>query len=113
MDLSFKEAQKKVDKWVGQFKEGYWPPLAMFASLVEEVGELGREINDMQGHKTKKPHSTSQIDGELGDVVFSLICIANYFKIDLEQALMKTLSKYSIRDSNRWSDRARRDLIRK
>jgi NTP pyrophosphatase (non-canonical NTP hydrolase) len=34
---------KIVDKWINQFE--YWPPLSMLASLVEEVGELAREIN--------------------------------------------------------------------
>ena len=33
------EAQRRVDDWISQFEEGYWPPLANLARLNEEVGE--------------------------------------------------------------------------
>ena len=32
----FLEAQHRVDEWISQFEEGYWPPLANLARLVEE-----------------------------------------------------------------------------
>jgi len=105
--LTLKEAQKKVDNWIKQFEEGYWPPLAMFASLVEEIGELGREINNIQGYKKKKSQSSVNVELELGDIIFSLICIANYFKIDLENSFLKTVTKYSNRDSKRWTRKIR------
>ena len=53
MELS--EAQARVDAWIGQFEEGYWPPLANLARLTEEVGELARLLNHRFGPKTKKP----------------------------------------------------------
>jgi len=102
LSLTLKELQSKVDEWIQQFEEGYWPPLAMFASLVEEVGELGREINNIERYKIKREPS-SALDIEIGDVFFSLICIANYFKVDIEDAILKTLEKYTKRDSQRWT----------
>jgi len=105
--LTLKELQRKVDEWIQQFEEGYWPPLAMFASLVEEVGELGREINNIERYKIKRESSTSALDIEIGDVLFSLICIANYFKVDIESALLRTLEKYTKRDSQRWTPKKR------
>ncbi|MEM3442935.1 MAG: nucleotide pyrophosphohydrolase [Candidatus Bathyarchaeia archaeon] len=107
MSLTLKESQKRVDKWIQQFEEGYWPPLAMFASLVEEVGELGREINNIERYKIKRETQTSALDVEVGDVLFSLICIANYFKIDMEDAFLKTLEKYTKRDTHRWTPKKR------
>lgn len=53
-DLTIKQAQKIVDKWINQFKEDYWSPLAMLASLMEEVGELAREINHREKIKKRK-----------------------------------------------------------
>ena len=106
--LTLKETQERVDSWIEQFGGGYWSPLSMFASLVEEVGELGREINNLWGCKTKKT-CTHNLDMELADIIFSLICIANYFEVDLEDALIKTLVKYSERDSTRWISSARGD----
>lgn len=104
--LTFKEAQGKVDIWIKQFGAGYWPPLSMFASLVEEVGELGREINNIEGCKRKKSR-IKNVDLELADIFFSLICIANYFEVDLENAFLRTLGKYSRRDSTRWTPRVK------
>lgn len=107
MGLTFKESQKKVDQWIAQFEEGYWPPLAMFASIVEEVGEFGREINNLEGYKRKRGASSNTLELELGDVMFSLICIANFLKIDIGNAFLKSLDKYSKRDSTRWTTRAK------
>jgi NTP pyrophosphatase (non-canonical NTP hydrolase) len=38
----------------------------------------------------------------LGDLQFAITCIANYYKIDLVDALMKTMKKYFKRDSIRF-----------
>jgi NTP pyrophosphatase (non-canonical NTP hydrolase) len=101
MDLA--EAQRRVDAWIGQFEEGYWPPLANLARLVEEVGELARLMNHRFGPKKKKPEEAEQNLGEeLGDVLFVLLVLANEQKIDLGDALERVLEKYRIRDSERW-----------
>lgn len=97
------EAQKRVDEWIGQFEEGYWPPLVNLARISEEVGELAREINHLYGPKAKKAtESDTDLELELGDVLFALICLANSVDIDLERALTRTLGKYRARDSHRW-----------
>jgi NTP pyrophosphatase (non-canonical NTP hydrolase) len=102
--LSINEAQELVDNWINQFEEGYWSPLSMFAALVEEVGELAEEINSMEGYKPKKPEDSEiDIEMELGDILFALICISNYYNIDLDHALKKVLEKYNIRDMDRWT----------
>src|SRR2546422_9886355 len=36
--LSLRETQQTVDRWIGQYKEGYFPPLTNLARLTEEVG---------------------------------------------------------------------------
>jgi NTP pyrophosphatase (non-canonical NTP hydrolase) len=97
------EAQRRVDAWIGQFEEGYWPPLANLARLVEEVGELARLMNHRFGPKKKKADEAEQDFGEeLGDVLFVLLVLANEQKIDLGEALERVLEKYRVRDSERW-----------
>lgn len=96
-------AQKLVDDYISQFEEGYWPPLAMFASLVEEVGELAKEISHLEQVKNKKDTDETELSMELGDVFFSLICIANHYHIDLDDALGKVVDKYNTRDTDRWT----------
>lgn len=101
--MRLKEAQQHVDDWIGQFEEGYWPPLVNLARISEEVGELAREINHHYGPKAKKAtEAPSDLELEMGDVLFALICLANSVDVDLEQALTRTLSKYRARDSHRW-----------
>jgi len=101
--MEVKEAQARVDAWISQFEEGYWPPLANLARLIEEVGELAREMNHRFGPKTKKADEPEQdLALELADVLFVLVVIANEQGIDLDDALERVLQKYKTRDSERW-----------
>jgi NTP pyrophosphatase (non-canonical NTP hydrolase) len=105
--MELKEAQARVDAWIGQFEEGYWPPLVNLARLTEEVGELARLMNHRFGPKRKKPEEEDQDLGEeLADVLFVLLVIANQQGIDLADALDGVLEKYRLRDSDRWKRKA-------
>lgn len=103
---TLKSIQKAVDDWIGQFEEGYWPPLSMLAALIEETGELARELNDREGYKKKRAPDNANVGLELADVFFSLICIANYYHIDLDAAFKEVLDKYSKRDMERWTKKS-------
>ena len=108
MKMSFRNAQKIVNDWISQFEEGYWPPLSMLASIMEEVGELAREINNLESYKKKKTTETKgSLGEELGDLIFSIICLANYHKIDLEDVFKKAVEKYTRRDAGRWTPKKR------
>ncbi len=99
-----KDLQKEVDDYIGQFKEGYFSPLAMMARISEEVGELAREINHSYGEKPKKAsEEEKKIEEEIGDVLFVLICLANSLHIDLEQAHKLVMEKFNTRDKDRWT----------
>lgn len=105
-ELTINRAQKIVGEWIAQFEEGYWPPLSMLAALMEEVGELAREINAMERIKRKKDtEPEADIGLEMADVLFSLICLANYYDVDLEGKFREVLEKYSKRDMGRWTKR--------
>ncbi|MGH7504323.1 MAG: nucleotide pyrophosphohydrolase [Longimicrobiales bacterium] len=102
--MTLAEAQGAVDGWVGQFREGYWPPLSNLARLVEEVGELARELNHQYGHKPKRPDEPEQdLALELGDVLFVLLAIANEQRIDMDDAFRRVLEKLRVRDGDRWT----------
>ncbi|HEX6938219.1 MAG TPA: nucleotide pyrophosphohydrolase [Longimicrobiales bacterium] len=102
--LTLRDAQRAVDAWISQFEEGYWPPLSNLARLVEEVGELARELNHRYGHKPKKPEEPEQdLALELADILFVILTIANEQGIDLEHALGRVLEKYRVRDAERWT----------
>ncbi|MEM2988507.1 MAG: nucleotide pyrophosphohydrolase [Candidatus Bathyarchaeia archaeon] len=99
-------AQKIVDEWMAQFEEGYWPPLSMLAALIEEVGELAREMNAREGMKRKKrTEPEADIGLEMADILFSLICLANHYDVNLENKFKEVMEKYSERDMGRWTKR--------
>ena len=79
------EIQREVDAYISQFKEGYFSPLALLARLMEEAGELAREVNHLYGEKPKKPDEPeNSIELELGDLLFILVCFANSLHIDFD-----------------------------
>ena len=101
--MDIKEMQKEVDDWIGRFEEGYWQPMSMLARLIEETGELAREINHHYGEKPKKPgEAEGNIALELADIMFIVISFANSLNIDLEKAFRKSMEKKENRDKNRF-----------
>ncbi len=97
------DLQQRVDRWVGQFEQGYFHPLTNVARLAEEVGELAREVNHRFGQKTKKPdEKEGDLGMEMADILFVLICMANREGIDLQQAFDGMMEKVESRDAERW-----------
>lgn len=103
-EKSIEAAQKQVDHYINQFKEGYFSPLSQLARMSEELGELAREINHYYGDKPKKRSEKPRtIEEETGDLFFVLISLANSLNIDLSQALDKVMEKFNTRDEDRWT----------
>ncbi|MFZ5754722.1 MAG: nucleotide pyrophosphohydrolase [Bacillota bacterium] len=102
MDIS--EMQLEVDRWIRQFAEGYWQPSSMTLRLMEEVGELAREVNHLYGEKPKKPEEPeTDLELELGDILFIILCFANAQGLDLNRSFTRVMQKYYERDSHRWT----------
>lgn len=101
-----KEIQKQIDKWARQFKIPYWRPHEILARLMEETGELAREINHRFGPKKKKSSEQKKdIEDEIGDVIFTLVCLANSLGIDLERSWKRVMDKCYGRDKDRYEKR--------
>ena len=100
---TLKEVQQQVDAFI-QDHGGYWPPLSMLASITEEVGELAREINALEQIKTKKPTELPKpIGEELADTLFSVICVANFYEVDITREFKQIMQKYQERDKDRFN----------
>lgn len=105
-EKTLQEIQREVDRYISQYKEGYFQPLSMLARMAEEVGELAREVNHRYGEKPKKPdEAENSIELELGDILFIVICFANSLGIDLTEAYDKVMHKFQTRDADRWTKR--------
>ena len=75
------------------------PPEHLVLDLMSELGEVSKEVLKMSdyGRKPIKSSNKEEIESELGDALYSLITISNYFDVDLEKALDKVLEKYEKR----------------
>lgn len=101
-EISIKEAQQIIDKWITTTGVRYFNELTNMAILTEEVGEVARIIARKYGEQSFKNSDTEkQLSDELADVLFVLICIANQTGVDLTEALYKNLEKKNLRDANR------------
>ena len=101
---SLKEIQQIVNNWIKDHG-GYWSPLSMTCAIIEELGEVAREVNSLEGYKPKKSNEKNlNLGEELADLLFSLICLANHYNVDLGKEFNKILDKYTKRDSMRFLD---------
>lgn len=101
--MELRKIQKDVHRWIKQYKVGYFKPHQILARLMEEVGELAREINHRFGPKKKKStESDSDLGEEMADVIFTIVCLANSLKIDLDKSFRKVMKKYNKRDKERY-----------
>jgi len=101
--MSMKGMQDDIDKWTGQFKPQYWNPHEILARLTEEVGELAREVNHIWGPKKKKSsEDIKELGDEIGDVIFTLCCLANSQGIDLDESWKRVMDKCYGRDKDRF-----------
>jgi NTP pyrophosphatase (non-canonical NTP hydrolase) len=96
--------QRRVQAWCdAEWGGEYWPPLGNLARLIEEVGEVARVINDRYGYKPKKADEPEQeLALELGDVLFTLVALANATGVDLDAGFDAVLEKYRERDAERY-----------
>lgn len=100
--MTIQEAQVNIDKWIKEFGVRYFDDMTNLAILMEEVGELARLYSRKFGEQSfKNKEAEMNIDDEMADILFVLICMANQNGINLEEALIRNLQKKSERDSTR------------
>lgn len=97
--------QEELDKWFKENGWKYWSPLSILARLMEECGEFARLVNHLYGDKPKRSDEKEQeLEEEMGDVIYTLICFANSNGIDLDKAIRKSFDKIIKRDRDRWGN---------
>ena len=101
-EMTLSGAQRAVDDWIQDIGVRYFSELTNLAQLTEEVGELARQMSRIYGEQSfKAGESKSDLESELADVMFVLICIANQTGGDLSVALENNLRKKTERDFDR------------
>ena len=100
--MEIKNLQLKVDDWIKSHGVRYFNELTNMALLTEEVGEVARIISRKYGEQSFK-NSDKKVDlaGELSDVLFVLLCLANQTGVDLQKSFDDRLKMKAERDHDR------------
>ncbi|MDD4748145.1 MAG: nucleotide pyrophosphohydrolase [Salinivirgaceae bacterium] len=99
--MTLNDAQDVVHQWITSVGVRYFNELTNMALLTEEVGELARIMARKYGEQSFKEGENMDLDDEMADVLFVLICLANQTGVNLEEALLNNLEKKSKRDAQR------------
>ena len=99
--MTIEEAQKTVDHWIKTVGVRSFSELPNMAVLTEEVGELARVMARKYGDQSFKAGEKDNVEEEIADVLWVLICIANQTGVDLTAALQKSIEKKTKRDNQR------------
>ena len=99
--MTLEEAQKQVDYWIKTYGVRYFSELTNMAVLTEEVGELARVMARKYGDQSFKPGEKDNLDEEIADVFWVLLCIANQTGTNLTEAFRRSIEKKTKRDQDR------------
>ncbi|WP_421873237.1 nucleotide pyrophosphohydrolase [Marinoscillum sp.] len=100
--MTIEEAQQQVDEWIQTVGVRYFNELTNMTILTEEVGELARIMARKYGEQSfKESDKNRDLDDEMADVLWVLICLANQTGVNLTDALKKNFEKKNIRDATR------------
>lgn len=100
--MTLEEAQKQVDDWIKTYGVRYFNELTNMAILTEEVGELARIMARTYGDQSfKKSDLNKNLDDEMADVLWVLLCLANQTGVNLTDAFRKNIEKKTNRDNTR------------
>ena len=104
-----KSEQELVDTWIQKLGVRYFNETTNTLLLMEEVGEFTRLIARKYGEQSFKNAESeidlkAQLEDELSDILFVVICLANQFNIDLDQAFKNNMLKKTTRDNKRHTE---------
>ncbi|WDV46812.1 MazG nucleotide pyrophosphohydrolase domain-containing protein [Clostridiaceae bacterium M8S5] len=94
--MNLNEIQTKINKFTDE-KGIKSNANIRILDLISEIGELSKEILKSTNYGEKKFTITDDYKSEIGDVFFSLLCLANETDVDLEDCLTKVIDKYEKR----------------
>ena len=95
--MKIRALQDEIHGWV-MANGGYWSELSLLARLSEEVGEVARAYNQRFGGKKKKVgEGDTELEDELADVIWIVLCMANQQGVDLEAAVGRVMQKVRAR----------------
>ena len=100
-EITLSQVQQQADDWIRTYGVRYFNELTNMAILTEEVGELARVMARTYGEQSFKEGETPNLEEEMADVLWVLVCMANQTGVDLTEAWKRTIEKKTKRDNTR------------
>lgn len=102
-NISLRQAQEAVDRWITTIGHGYFSPLTNMAVLTEETGEVARIMARRYGDQRAKEGDDHDLADELADVLWVTLALANQTGVDLTDAFRRNIEKKTRRDRERFA----------
>lgn len=103
VNITLREAQEAVDRWITTIGRGYFSPLTNMAVLTEETGEVARIMARRYGDQKAKAGDADNLADELADVLWVTMALANQTGVDLTEAFRRNIEKKTARDTGRFT----------
>jgi NTP pyrophosphatase (non-canonical NTP hydrolase) len=89
--VQLSDPQTTVDQWIRR-NDDYWDQFQILARLTEELREIAAALQRWEGLRPRKVEV--DLEGEVGDPLFTLAASANVAGIDLDRSVVKSIEKY-------------------
>jgi len=94
--MTIQELQKRIGEFSREHKLDSAPEYKIL-DTVSELGEVAKEMLKMTDYGKTDAVFRKEMKSELGDLLYSVVTIANSLHVDLEEAVEGVLTKYETR----------------
>jgi len=101
--MEFKKVIEETEEVIKEFEKRErkkWTPEIMITELTKQLGELSKQIMMLEKNylvqrdsNKEYSHSKERLAGELSDIFYIIIRLANYYQVDLEKTHIDELNK--------------------
>lgn len=86
------DLQNRIKEYFTSIDKEFWPPVQSNARLIEEIGELAREVSIKYGKKDARDFfDRGTIAEESADIIWTLSCLVGFYNLDLDDYLNQFL----------------------
>ncbi|KKT80855.1 MAG: hypothetical protein A2925_03040 [Candidatus Yanofskybacteria bacterium RIFCSPLOWO2_01_FULL_44_22] len=94
--MTIQELQKRIKEFSKEHNLDSAPEYKIL-DAISELGEVAKEMLKMTDYGKKRAEFKDEMKSELGDLLYSVVTIANSLNVDLEEVIDKVLAKYEKR----------------
>ncbi len=95
--MSLSQLQRRLETFDAERGWDAVNPAHTALHLMEELGEVARELLVLAGYKTPDPDAKTRLEGELADVTMLLLKLSSQLGLDLERAVLEKLHANELR----------------